>query len=828
MSTKKLSLALIALLALAPLLIAIPTTPVLAAVKEPKVSIDYPYIVVGDVIGTRTITIENPLGNPDIKEVRVYVPAEAAEGPTPLNVSEVSGFIAGTSFVVAGAGPWTIVSGLPDGYDFILPDGASGKLKIEIDPEDEEATEGVVDKYELTVTIKFTDGTTVTKKLYIYEGMAEEVTVKLDKNETKAGESVKITVSLDGGYVKDKGVPLVIWAVNPDNKTVKVAEVVTDVSGVASATYAPIKAGNWTFKADAAIDATPTIGAQLKPGVSDVLEVMPAAPTKVVVKTPFDEEGYTVSYLTEKSFNITVSVTDKYGNPVEMDKEASVTLTATKGELANTTTKIPAGSDESLPVEYTPDPLYGTYAMISAKVVVPSTSMYAGTYSGTSKSLRTSTFTTDFTISVESIYDDKATPEFEVEAGRYATITVKLNITQEGVPVKFEITAEDYVGKFSVVSTTTDEKGEAKTKFYVDLELDKKTTVNVIVSKPKTDDPTATLEKESPTIKTIPGTIFSLGIDAPEAVALEDTRDITVYLADKYGNEASKNWFHATVRVTLSATGGVLEEEIVDIGPEDTNVTVKWTAPAVLGKYVITASTTQYGLKSASATILVTTLEPIVNITQPATDVTITTTENVTTVYIAGWAKPSPAAEEGTVISLFQYSLNGAANVSVPIVSIEDSKAFFNFSLTLEVNKTYKVTVYAIDSEGYEGKDTRTIKVVAGVPPPPGMIAIISAAKTDKLSYKAGEEIKITATVTNNATTSKDMIIRITLTDPAGVPQYPIYELKVTLAAGQSITPTATYLAGAVKGTWTAKIMVIDAVTGEAIAEPKTLTITVV
>ncbi|MEM2448064.1 MAG: hypothetical protein QXT14_03830, partial [Candidatus Bathyarchaeia archaeon] len=678
------------------------------------------------------------------------------------------------------------------------------------------------------VTIKFTDGTTVTKKLYIYEGMAESVAVELDKTSIKAGESVKITVSLDGGYVKDKGVPLVIWAVNPDGDNVKVAEVVTDASGVASATYAPTMAGDWVFKADAVIDATPTIGAQLTPGVSDVLEVKPAAPTKVVVKTPFDEDGYAVSYLTEKSFSITVSVTDKYGNPVEMDVDASVTLTATKGTLAKTTTKILAGHDESQPVEYTPDPLYGTYAMISAKVVVPSGSMYAGTYSGTSKSLRTSTFATDVNITVTSIYDNATTPEIEVEAGRYATITIELSIAQEGVPVKFEVTEEDYVGKFSVVSTTTDEEGVATTKFYVDPEVDKETTVNVIVSKPKTDDPTATLEKESATIKTVPGTIYSLGIDAPEAVESEGTATVRVYLADKYGNEAIKNWFHAAVRVTLSATGGELEEEIVDIGPENTSVTVEWTAPAVLGKYVITASTTQYGLKSASATILVTTLEPIVNITQPATDTTITTAENVTTVYIAGWAKPSPAAEEGTVISLFQYSLNGAANVSVPIVSLEDSKAFFNFSLTLEVNKTYKITVYAIDSEGYEGKDTRTIKVVAGVPPPPGMIAIISAAKTDKLSYKTGEEVKVTATVTNNATTSKDMIIRITLTDPAGVPQYPIYELKVTLAAGQSITPTATYLAGAVKGNWTVKIMVIDAVTGEAIAEPKTLTITVV
>jgi hypothetical protein len=718
------------------------------------------------------------------------------------------------------------MSTLPD-VGFILPDGGKGKISIDIDPEDAEATEGVVDKYELTVTIKFTDGTTVTKRVYLYEGKTDEIMVTLDKGEITAGESVKITVkTYSVNYeTTDKGVPLVIWGEyteDTETKQVKIAEVVTDAEGKASVTYTPTKAVEWTFKADVIMDAPlyNTIGAQLKPG-SATLTVIPGAPTKVIVKTPFDEEGYTISYLTEPSFNITVSVTDKYDNPVTMDVEASVTLTATKGTLVSTTTKIPAGSDESEPVVYEPDPLWGTYAMISAKVVIPSGSIYAGTYSGTSKSLRTSTFATKDTTSIDV---DKR----EVEAGRYAKITVTLKPAQKGVPVKFVITAEDYTGKFSPVSTTTDEDGNATTKFYVDTEAYKETTVKAIISAPTTEDPTATFEVESPSIKTIPGTVVGLGIDAPEAVEPEGEAPITVYLADAYGNKATGNPFAAAIRVTLSASGGTLEYSFVDIpadAPEAPSVT--WTAPKALGTYTITASTTQYGLASASVKIMVTTLEPIVNITQPATDTTIKTTANVTTVYIAGWAKPSPAAAEGTVISLFKYSVNKAANVSVPIVSIEDSKAFFNFSLTLEVNKTYTVTVYAIDSAGYEGKATRTI-TVAYAPAPPVMPVTVSNASTDKPSYKSGEEVKITGTVTNNATVAKTVIIRITFIDPNGVPQYPIVELKLTLAAGQSITPMATYLAGAVKGVWTAKIMVVDAVTGEAVAEPITIKVTVV
>jgi hypothetical protein len=818
--------ALIALLALTPLLIAIPTKPVLAAVKEPTVSIDYPYMVI-NATGTRTITVENPLGNPDIKEIRVYVPAEAADN---VKYAGCSGFVPGTNFTVVGAGPWTMVSRLPEGFDFILPDGGTGKIKVNIDSEDAETTDGVVDKYELTVTIKFTDGTTVTKKLYLYEGAADEIVLALEYTApVKAGDQVTIkvsTYSTKTGYEKaDKGLPLVIWAVNPDGDNVKIADVVTDASGKASVAYTPTKAGNWTFKADAVMDAPTNIGAQLKSGEGS-LTVKPGAPTKVVVKTPFDEEGYTISYLTKDAFNITVSVTDKYDNPVEMEVTATVTLTATKGTLVNTTTTIPKGSKESLPVVYKPDPLWGTYAMISAKVSVPSGN-YTGTYSGTSKSLRTSTFATAATITIESAYDDPLTPEIEVEAGRYATITVKLNVTQEGVPVKFNVTAEDYTGKFSTVSTTTDEYGEATTRFYVDTKAGKTTTVKAIISAPTTEDPTATFEVESLEIKTVPGAIYKLGIDAPEAVEPEGTATLTIYLADKYDNEAESNLFGAVIRVTLSATGGELEETVVDIPADKTNTTVEWTAPKVLGTYTITASTTQYGLTSASVKIMVTTLEPIVNITQPATDTTIKTTANVTTVYIAGWAKPSPAAASGTVISLFKYRLGTGANVSVPIVSLEDSKAFFNFSLTLEVGKTYTVTVYAIDSAGYEGKATRTI-TVAYAPAPPVMPVTVSNASTDKPSYKSGEEVKITGTVTNNATVAKTVIIRVTFIDPNGVPQYPIVELKLTLAAGQSITPTATYLAGAVKGVWTAKIMVVDAVTGEAVAEPITIKVTVV
>jgi hypothetical protein len=81
-----LSASVVALLLISVLAFAIPLAPVAhAAVATPKVSIDYPYIKIGDypTNPTRTITVENPLGNPAITRIEIHVPAAAAdETPT--------------------------------------------------------------------------------------------------------------------------------------------------------------------------------------------------------------------------------------------------------------------------------------------------------------------------------------------------------------------------------------------------------------------------------------------------------------------------------------------------------------------------------------------------------------------------------------------------------------------------------------------------------------------------------------------------------------------------------------------------------------------------
>lgn len=813
MSAKRLSIALIALLALTPLLTSTAPAPVLAQVEQPEVSIDYPYIHTTDDIGARTITVKNPEGNPDIIEIRVSIGADVVEDVTDV---DWEGFVVGTTFAILTEAPWLIVSATPDAYDFILPGGGVGKIILSLDPRDAEMEDGVVDKFTITVTVKFRDGTTVVKTVDLYCGRSRIVTVSLSATEIIAGEPVDITVQTGPLYMEDEGLPLVVWTVDPDGNKIKVAEVVTGADGKAKVEdYKPTKAGDWTFYANVIMSEELGIGAEL--GVVEAtLEVKPGKPVKVVVKTPFDKDGYAVSWLTESEFEITVSVTDEYNNPVVMEANCTVTLSAAKGELVATETYIPPGSDTSMPVIYKPDPVYGATVIIYATVDVPAPEEYEGTYSGSSKTLKTSTFATEVVVSPTSPMD--------VEAGD--SITILIDIDQENVPVSFEI-VEGYKGSVNPISVITNKDGEASTTLYVSTKAGDKSKVKAIVMKPLTDKPDNTISGESAEITTIPAEVAKLGVSvSPSEIGPGKKATVTVYLADEYDNEVPENIFGAAIRVDLTVTGGTLERDYVYIPADATSTTLEYTAPSVLGTYTITATTIQYGLGSGSTTVEVLSLEPIVEITDPAEDVTEYATEDITR-HIAGWAKPSDAAPPGTVIVEIKYSLNGAENITVPILKVEEGKFYFNFSVVLTVNVTHTITVYVMDTEGYEASATRTITVSA-IPPPPVIPIEITEPGVSKPEFLPGEEVKIWATVTNVDVETKTVIIRITFTDPTGVPQYPIYEIEIALEPGESVTPTATFLAGVTKGAWKAKIMVVDAVTGEPIAEPVELTVTVV
>jgi hypothetical protein len=580
---------------------------------------------------------------------------------------------------------------------------------------------------------------------------------------------------------------------------------------------------------------------------TDSITIIPEDPTKVLVYTMYDPtRDETINYMVDTLVDVWCSVTDTYGNPVVMDATADVTFTASKGTWpGGATTTIPFGGTTSGLVVYTPPEDYGTWAIISGKVDIPAPSVYEGSYSGNSPQLMTSCFSGAFVIDVTSDDDDALTPEVEVMAGKYAEICVTLAIAQEGVPVTFEITEDHYIGSFVPSIAYTDSTGECEIKFYVSTKAGNCSTVDVDVSKPITGTPTNVLTDTSDLVCTIAADPACLVVKTYEDIATTVKKSVTkpngklylcVSLIDAYGNVAV-NTFSADIQVNLSVDLGSLSVTTTYIWIWDSSTMwdIIYTAPSTTGVATITASSPQAGLCSDSVQVTIAGPEPVVVIEDPSADKTIQALAT-TTVTIAGYAEVSPAQPAGTTIVFFTYSLNGAANVSVPIVSTDPER--FNFTVDLTVNATHTIIVYAEDSAGKIGLATRVITVEMGEPIPE-YPAVISNAKTlsgdgvEKTSFSLGETLLVNAKVTNDGTTSQTMLIVAQVKDPDGRALAPSY-ITITLAAGQSIEPKLGFIlpvSGYRTGTWTAKVMVLDdwpAVGGVVIGEPVELTFEVV
>jgi hypothetical protein len=788
---KFLSASVVALLLISVLAFAIPLAPVAhAAVATPTITIDYPYFVV-DQIGTRGIVVENPLGNPAITEIRIQVPKDAvAAGQAPSGrFPEYSGFGGvdleeGKNAVVEGIGPWVVK------YVGSLSGGAAGKIALTIPAATAEKTAGVVDAYTLTFVVVFETKDTLTVTKTIYEGRADRVEIALDKTEIKAGETVKITVTAKTADGKiDQGVPLQIWAeyeYDEEKKEVLLGSVVTDSDGKASLTYTPTKAATYIINADVEKDKMDeTQDATISPA-SEGLEVVAAAPTKVSVNIPKNFGGdpdKPINYITAQEVTgITVSLTDAYGNPVEVDVEATVSLYASRGYLNPSLVKILEGSDKSQPFAFTPAEEYGSSAVITATITLPS-GRYAGTYSGSSRTLVTSTFAEQDQVTVTPDAD------IEVEAGKTIEIkaTLAAAVKQKGVPITFSLVSysEGYAGRLSTTATVkTDADGVAKVVLTVDPKAGAYTQVRATVAKPTTADPTNKFSVDSARITTVAGAPAKLLVKTYEdataqtvksAVAKGGQLYVVVSLADAYNNP-TENKFGVDVQVFLSATEGALSSPIALIKQNEKSTLASgyeiiFTAPTVYTTVTITASTPQV-FPAASTTVSVIPSEPIVVITQPAADTTVDTTTDTATVYIAGYAKVSPAQRTDTAITEIKYSLNGAANETVPIISVVEGRNNFNFSLTLEAGKIHTIAVYTKDDTGLESAATRKITVTKQMQPVfPAEIktpTLVDTAGRTVTAPRAGTLVAIASPIVNKLNTPQQTLYIVQVKDSTG------------------------------------------------------------
>jgi len=219
-----------------------------------------------------------------------------------------------------------------------------------------------------------------------------------------------------------------------------------------------------------------------------------------------------------------------------------------------------------------------------------------------------------------------------------------------------------------------------------------------------------------------------------------------------------------------------------------------------------------------------------VTITEPAADVKIAS-DVAFTKYIWGYAEVSPAQPSGTAISFFKYSLDGAANVSIPITQVVGGKCYFNFSVSLTANANHTVSVYATDTTGKLGKATRVISVIPYLPPGTGTFT----PSAPKLLNSAGAEVSTIAsntqfftqiTLKSNSATDLSVSVLAQIKDSAGR----IVAIGLTLAdvkAGATKNVQVAFLGIATPGTYTVTIFVWSSIT-EPTALAPTTTFTIV
>jgi hypothetical protein len=847
-----------------PILLAFPIMQtVKAATSQFTASMSYPYVVVGTSGATRALTISNPAGNPGIVEVDVSIPAAAAQAVS--SGAFVAGFVNSGTPAVAGVGPWTIVySGSPSGA-VILPQGAAGTLSFTFNAEASETVPGVADSYPLTITVTYKDGSTQTTTVNLYEGSATMVQASVTGITFTAGSNVKVTVTTSPA--PDQNIPLVFFS-NPSIATIMsngFTASFTPSSGTTDATGTAVTLFNSTWatgpyfvKADAGKPSTSDTGGLLSSSISNGFQLTAGPPTKVAVHTSADIAGMGVTYVGSDGTSpltyptVSVSLADKFGNPVT-GASGTISFTSLQGQLTAAAACGTSPYTYPLPppctITYSPTTssgkllTFGTPDLITASLTVTSPSNLAGQYIGSSKQISVGYLGTTPVSSITPsvfLYTPSPSNNNNPAAGSTVNLAFSIGAAQAGVPLNFTLTSTSstpYTGTFangmSWIVVTTNANGQASVNFTADTVAGHAATAKVLVSTPTSTSPSKTSASASTApITTSPGAPQKLklvtsstpfqpppGPTPTSYVKPGGKLFVNVILQDAYGNSVS-NSFNFALQVTLSATAGGFSSTTVYIttGHYDTQgsgYTVQYTAPTTLGDVTLSASTTQPGIGAGSKTVHVVSPNPLVFITSPTSG---TTTSSSATV--SGYAIPSPAAASGTLVVTIKYSLNGAANVTVPITGTNASGAsFFSFSVSLTSgNNTVKV--YATDTNGNTGSATKTIAMV----PPVSFANSVQLVGTPKYTTIGGFN-GIAANFTNMWSTSLNLVVFAVWKNSAGQ-TVAVTTGGLTLASGATAQAFAPLTSPLPSGTYTVNIFVVTT-SNQPVSTTTTVTITV-
>lgn len=526
----------------------------------------------------------------------------------------------------------------------------------------------------------------------------------------------------------------------------------------------------------------------------------PAAPTEVTLGTNYDQPTYATSVVSSSTeTTLTISLADKFGNAFTPPATfaATATLTAAEGSLVCTVSCASISVNDAGfvgGVEYAPmnpttfAPLkYGTFDVVSATLQVSAPTSLVGTYVGASKSLMIGDLAGAPSSVTGYIYDvpyagsvpppDSLTEN--VEAGTPVELTVAFGVPsgpgglfassyageQAGVPVNMTLTTNPsslgtYTGTFSNglkwIVVDSNSAGIASKNFTADTISGYSADAAMLVT-----EPTTTLTTRTVSYTPMPY-VFTTGSTSPASLKIQSysysgtgtcpSTSATTYvevagyscldvlLGDKYKN--SVNWEGSfSLQVGISVSSGALSATTIYIltGDHDTygsNWPVEFTAPTTTGSVTVTASTPQSGISSATLPLSIVSLSPIVSLTPP-----VTATFSVSSVTINATAIPSPAAPLGTVVVSFEYSLNGAANVTAPLTKTNSTGAgFASFPVTL-VSGVNTIKIYATDSNSKTGGATFTFTYTVV---PPGKQFTSTGATQNTQNGFTGDQVPFT------------------------------------------------------------------------------------
>jgi len=778
---KFLSASVVALLLISVLAFAIPLAPVAhAEAVKATATVDKIAVTAGKSYGGVAsaygliFTITNPASNTvPIKQVNVIIPS----GWTPPTTSPTANVDVDPSVIgtVSISGSNVIVVTLASPY---LQPGASFKVRYGLPASGisvpSKVASGAADVYTFEVYTMDTSSNTlvaVSEHPKVYVTSATTISVDdpaSDKTVSADDKTYTVKFSLD---VAESGVPLKVSlsdSSSPFNGNLSAATIWTDSNGKASVVLnLDTTAGRFTkVMAEAWITATgsPTQTTFAKSGK---LTTVAGALAKLTITSPT-----ATTYVSNGGTQtITIAATDQFGNAKTVSAATTVSLTiieAVGGKVGTipSTVTIAGGSSSTT----------ATYDLTTYGTVGSSCKIYAsapGLAGATSPKLVTEVASTT---NLAALTDPLPAT---IKVGKSDTVAVQLNIAQAGVRVNFTITWPD--GTTTVQSATTNDQGIASTTITAPTKSGGTIAVTAMGYR-AAGTPLATTFTTSAAV--VAGDAVKLVVKTYETSALVTEKKavkpsgilyVDVWLTDAYGNLAAAS---TDLQINLASSAGSLSQTTAYMatGTSMLSTTVIsvpfFTAPSTVTDVTITASTPMAGISAASVVVNVRAPQPSVTITDPATDTTVVSNATVTK-WIAGYATVSPAQPIGTTISQFKYSLNSAANVTVPIIYVSEGKYYFNFSVALAPDRINTITVYASDSQGAEASATRKITVSPAPARPvfPAEIktpTLVDTAGRTVTAPRVGTIIAISSPIVNKQNTPQQTLYIVQVKDSTG------------------------------------------------------------